>query len=62
MNKVYIKKPVILRVPKKPLYLVLPYMGKMSAFVNSGLARSLHERLPFCNVRILFKISNSLRN
>ena len=31
MNKLYIKKPVTLTVPKKQLYLVLPYMGKMSA-------------------------------
>ena len=46
MKKLYIKEPVILTVPKKQLYLVLPYMGKMSAFVKSGLARSLHERLP----------------
>ena len=45
MYKLYIKRPVILRVPKKPLYLVLHYMRKMSALVKSGLARSLHERL-----------------
>ena len=30
MNKLYIKKPVMLTVPKKQLYLVLPFMGKMS--------------------------------
>ena len=62
MNKLYIKKPVMLTVPKKQLYLVLPYIGKMSALVKSGLPRSLHKRLPFCNVRIVFKTSNRLRN
>ena len=62
MNKLYIKKPVMLTVPKKRLYLVLPYMGKMSALVTSGLARSLHKFLPFCKVRIVFKTSNRLRN
>ena len=61
MNKLYIKKPVMLTVPKKQLCLVLPYMGKMSALVKSGLARSLHKRLPFCNVRMVFKTSNRLR-
>ena len=45
MNKLYIKKPVMLTVPKKQLYLVLPYMGKMFALVKSGLARSLHVYL-----------------
>ena len=62
MNKLYIKKPVTLTVPKKQLNLVLPYIRKMSALVKSGLARSLHKRLPFCNVRIVFKTSNRLRN
>ena len=33
MNKLYIKKPVVLTVSKKQLYLVLPFMGKMSALV-----------------------------
>ena len=61
MNKLYIKKPVMLTVPKKQLYLVLPYMGKMSALVKSGLARSLHKRLSSCKVRIVFKTSNRLR-
>ena len=55
MNKLYIKKPVMLTVPKKQLYL-------MSALVKSGLARSLHKRLPFCKVRVVFKTSNRLRN
>ena len=62
MNKLYIKKPVMLTVTKKQLYLVLPFMGKMSALVKSGLARSLHKRLPFCKVKIAFKTSNRLKN
>ena len=62
MNKLYIKKPVMLTVPKKQLCLLLPFMGKTSALVNSGLARSLHTRLPFCKVKIVFKTSNRLKN
>ena len=52
----------MLTIPKKQLYLVLPFMGKMSASVKSGLARSFHKRLPFCKVKIAFKTSNSLKN
>ena len=52
----------MLIVPKKQLYLMLPYMGKMPALVKSGLARSLHKRLPFRKVKIIFKTSNRLRN
>ena len=33
----------------------------MSALVKSGLVRSLHKRLPFCKVKIVFKISNRLK-
>ena len=62
MNKLYTEKPVMLTVPKKQLYLVLPFMGKMSALVKSGLARSLHKRLPFCKVKIAFKTCNRLKN
>ena len=35
MNKLYIKKPVMLTVPKKQLYLLLLFMGKMSALVKT---------------------------
>ena len=62
MNKLYIKKPVMFTVPKKQIYLVSSFMGKMSALVKSGLIRSLHKRLPFCKVKIVFKTSNCLKN
>ena len=32
MDKLYIKKPVILTVPKKQLYLVLPFYGENVSF------------------------------
>ena len=62
MNKLYIKKTVMLTVPKTQLYLELPFMGKMSALVKSGLSTSLYERQPFCKVKIPFKTSNHLKN
>ena len=37
----------MLTVPEKQLYLVLIFIGKMSALVKSGLARALHKRLLF---------------
>ena len=52
----------MLTVPKKQLYLVLPFMGKMLALVKSGLVRSLHKRLPFCKVKVTFRTSNCLKN
>ena len=41
---------------------MLPLLGKMSALVKSGLVRSLHKRLPFCEAKIAFKTSNRLKD
>ena len=62
MKKLYIKKPVMLTVPKKKLYLVLPFKGKMSALVKSGLVKLLHKHLLFCRIKIVFKTSNHLHS
>ena len=55
MNKLYIKKPVMLTVPKKELYLVLPFMGKMSALVKSGFVRSLHKLYLFVWLKLFLR-------
>ena len=52
----------MLTVPKKQLYLVLLFIGKMSTLVKSGFARSLHKRLPFRKVKIVRKSSNRLKS
>ena len=52
----------MLAVPKKQLYLVLPFMGKISALIKSGFIRSLHKRLSFCKIKIVFKTSKRLKN
>ena len=62
MNKFCIKKPVRLIVPKKQLYLVLPFLAKISALIKSGLTRSLQKRVPFCKVKIVFKTSTRLKS
>ena len=62
INNLYIKKHVMFTVSKKQLYLLLSFMGKMSALVKSGLTRSLHKRLTLCKVKIIFQTSNPLKN
>ena len=52
----------MLTVSKKQLYLLLPFIGRMSALVKPGLVRSLHKHLPFCNFKIDLKTSNRLTN
>ena len=43
-------------------YLLLSFMGIISALVKSGLIRSSHIQLPFCNVKNVYKTSNRLKN
>ena len=57
INKLYIKKSVMLIVPKEQLDVVLAFMGIMPALV-----KSLHKLLLFCKVKIVFRISNCLKN
>ena len=57
MNKLYIKKPVMLTVPKKQLYLVLPFMGKMSALV-----KSLNSLDHYINVYLFVRLELFLRH
>ena len=62
MKKLYNKKHVMLTVPKKQLYLVLFFMGKMSALVKSGFIRSLRKRLHLCKEKVVFRTSCCLKN
>ena len=62
MNKLFVKKPSVVTVPKKQLYTVLPFLGKISAIIKSGLVRSLNKRLPCCKIRVVFKTTNRLKN
>ena len=55
MNKLYIKKSVMLAVNKKQLHLVLPFMGKLSSLVKFGLTRSLHKRLLFVRLKLFLR-------
>ena len=62
MKKLYIEKHVMLTVPKKKLYLVLSFMGKMSALVKSGFIRSLRKRYPLCKEKVVFRTSCCLKD
>ena len=52
----------MLTIFKKQLYLVLPFMGKMSALVEFGLIRSFHKYLSLCKVKIVFMTPNHLKH
>ena len=62
MNNLFVIKPTIITVPKKQLFIVLPFMGNTSAIIKTGLAKALNKRLPFCKLRVIFKSTNRLKS
>ena len=62
LNKFFEPKLVTLTVPKKQLFIVLPFMGNMSGVIKTGLSKSLQKRLPFCKLRVIFKSTNRLKS
>ena len=62
LNKVFEPKPVTLTVPKKQLFIVLPFMGNMSGVIKTGLSKALQKRLRFCKLRVIFKSTNRLKS
>ena len=47
LKKVFEPKPVTLTVPKKQLFIVLPFMGNMSGVIKTGLSKALQKTSPF---------------
>ena len=58
-NKYKIQEKVI-TVPKKTLFLVLPYLGPLSLQTRSKLRKSLKGILNCCKLQIVFKSQNKL--
>ena len=57
-NKIHEKKRPIHTVPKKEAMIVLPFLGSTSWLVKKDLTRAFRKILPFCKLKIVFKISN----
>ena len=52
----------VMPVPKKPLFLVLPYLGLLSLQTRTKLRKSLKGILNCCKLQIVFKSQNKLTN
>ena len=62
LNKFFELKSVTLTVPKKQLFIVLPFIGNMSGVFKTGLFKALQKRLPFCKFWVIFKSTNRLKS
>ena len=62
LDWVYILKEKVSTVEKKPLRLVLPYLGNISLQTRIKLQESIKGVLNCCKLQIIFKSQNKLRN
>ena len=60
LNKLHVPKKVIPTVPKKELFIVLPYLGTLSSNVKQKLRTCFKNSLPQCNIKIILKLTNCL--
>ena len=60
LNKLHVPKKVIPTVPKKELFIVLPYLGTLSSNLKRKLRTCFKNSLPQCNIKIILKSTNRL--
>ena len=60
LNKIYSKKVQQHTNPKKDLYILLPYLGKLSLSARSILEKTIRDILLCINLKAVFKIKNRL--
>ena len=62
MDNIYAVKEATLTVEKKPLVLVLPYLGSISLQTRTKLEKSLKNILNCCKFQIVFQNTTRLGN
>ena len=60
VDKLFIKRPQLITVEKKTLFLSLPYLGKISLQTRTKLRKSLKGLLSSCKLQIVFKSQRKL--
>ena len=55
LDKVFIKKEVVLKASKKELICVLPFLGKRSMQLRTRLVNSIESNLKFCKLKVIFQ-------
>ena len=62
IDNIHVVKETTLTVEKKPLVLVLPYLGSISLQTRAKLKKSLKNILNCCKLQIVFKNKTKLGN
>ena len=62
LNKLYTPKLIFQTVSKNELFIILPYLGKVSLQTRSRLSKLIRQNLPFCKINVIFKSSIRMSN
>ena len=62
LNKQFSQKILEHSVPKKELFIVLPYLGMPSLCLRTRLQKSINSSISFCKIKFIFKSSKRLAN
>ena len=62
LNKQFSQKMLEHTVPKKELFIVLPYLGMPSLCLRTRLQKSIISNISFCKIKVIFKSSKRLAN
>ena len=55
LDKVFIKKEVVLELSKKELICILPFLGKKSMQLRTCLVNSIESNLKFWKLKVIFQ-------
>ena len=55
LNKLFVQRGLNFMVPKRELICILPYLGKASLDLRTGLRQTIRSNLPFCKLKIIFR-------
>ena len=62
LNRQFSQKILEHTIPKKELFIVLPYLGMPSLCLRTRLQKSINSNISFCKLKIIFKSSKRLAN
>ena len=62
LDRLHLIKPTLARVEKKPLHLVLPYLGPISLQVRTKIRNAMKNTLNHCKLQVIFKNERKLSN
>ena len=60
LDRVLTPKIVVNTVPKKGLMILLPCLAKLSLQIRTRVNHAMENKLPYCNLQILFQIKCKL--